>query len=143
MLASIVGFTGLGFATSAKALPSEEKVTLNITTSQRIPLFAGSARHGNLVFTAGKGYHEAPFDIKNHTDHVLKALEEELVKAGSSMEKCLKVTVYLDDIKDYDGMNEVYRGRFGANPPVRSTVAVAKGGVPGRSLVEMDAIAYI
>lgn len=143
MLASIVGLTGLGFASNVNASSSEEKVTLNITTSQRAPLFSGATRHGNLVFTAGKGYHEAPFTIENHTDKVLQALEDELVKAGSSMEKCLKVTVYLDDIKDYDAMNAVYRGRFGANPPVRSTVAVAKGGVPGRSLVEMDAIAYI
>ena len=40
------------------------------------------------------------------------------------------------------GMNEVYKGRFGQNPPVRTTVAVAKGGVPGDSLVEIDCIAY-
>ena len=38
----------------------------------------------------------------------------------------------LNDIADYKGMNEVYKGRFGKNPPVRTTVAVAKGGVPGR-----------
>jgi enamine deaminase RidA (YjgF/YER057c/UK114 family) len=55
----------------------------------------------------------------------------------------LKVTVLLNDIQDYSAMNEVYKGRFGKNPPVRTTVAVAKGGVPGNSLVEMDAIAYI
>jgi 2-iminobutanoate/2-iminopropanoate deaminase len=59
------------------------------------------------------------------------------------MEKVLKVNVYLNDIADYKGMNEVYKGRFGKKPPVRTTVAVAKGGVPGDSLVEMDCIAYI
>jgi len=59
------------------------------------------------------------------------------------MEKVLKVTVFLNDIADYQGMNEVYKGRFGKNPPVRTTVAVAKGGVPGNSLVEMDCMAYI
>jgi enamine deaminase RidA (YjgF/YER057c/UK114 family) len=53
------------------------------------------------------------------------------------------VNVYLNDIADFQGMNSVYRGRFGKNPPVRSTVAVAKGGVPGDSIVEMDCIAYI
>jgi enamine deaminase RidA (YjgF/YER057c/UK114 family) len=58
------------------------------------------------------------------------------------MEKVLKVNVYLNDIKDYDGMNEVYRGRFGNEPPVRTTIAAA-GGVPGNSLVEIDCIAYI
>ena len=43
---------------------------------------------------------------------------------------------------DYKAMNEVFRGRFGPNPPVRTTVATY-GGVPGNSLVEMDCIAYI
>jgi len=59
------------------------------------------------------------------------------------MQKVLKVNVYLNDIKDYAGMNEVYLGRFGSEPPVRTTVAVAAGGVPGNSLVEIDCIAYI
>ena len=87
--------------------------------------------------------HVAPFTIEAHTEIVLKELEKELIKAGSSMEKVLKVNVYLNDIADYKGMNAVYKGRFGKNPPVRTTVAVAKGGVPGDSLVEMDCIAYI
>jgi 2-iminobutanoate/2-iminopropanoate deaminase len=98
---------------------------------------------GNMVFIAGKGAHVEPFEIKAHTEIVLKELENELKKAGSSMEKVLKVNVYLNDIADYQGMNEVYKGRFGKKPPVRTTVAVAKGGVPGNSLVEMDCVAYI
>jgi enamine deaminase RidA (YjgF/YER057c/UK114 family) len=96
---------------------------------------------GNLVFIAGKGAHFEG-DIKAHTDHVLKELETELTKAGSSMQKVLKVNVYLADLNDYKAMNEVFRGRFGPNPPVRTTVATY-GGVPGNSLVEMDCIAYI
>jgi 2-iminobutanoate/2-iminopropanoate deaminase len=115
----------------------------NVTEYQDVPLFSGSTKLGNMVFIAGKGAHVAPFEIKEHTDVVLKELEKELIKAGSSMEKVLKVNVYLNDIADYKGMNEVYKGRFGKNPPVRTTVAVAKGGVPGDSLVEMDCIAYI
>jgi 2-iminobutanoate/2-iminopropanoate deaminase len=97
---------------------------------------------GNLVFIAGQGAHYQG-DIKAHTETVLQSLEKELVKAGSSMNNVLKVSVFLNDIADYDGMNSVYRGRFGSKPPVRTTVAVAKGGVPGNSLVEMDCIAFI
>jgi 2-iminobutanoate/2-iminopropanoate deaminase len=52
------------------------------------------------------------------------------------------VYVYLNDLKDYQGMNEVFRGQFGENPPVRTTIAAA-GGIPGNSLVEIDVIAYI
>ena len=65
-----------------------------------------------------------------------------LESVGSSMEKVLKVNVYLNDLKDYAGMNEVFLGRFGAEPGVRTTIAAA-GGIPGNSLVEIDCIAYI
>jgi enamine deaminase RidA (YjgF/YER057c/UK114 family) len=141
MFASVVGLTGIGLA--AKTNVYEKKEALNVTNYQDVPLFSGSTKFGNLVFIAGKGAHVAPFTIAAHTEIVLKELEKELLKAGSSMEKVLKVTVYLNDIADYKGMNEVYKGRFGQTPPVRSTIAVAKGGVPGDSLVEMDCIAYI
>lgn len=143
ILASIAGLSVLGISKDAIAAPSEEKVVNNVTTFQDVPLFSGSTKLGNLIFVAGKGAHVEPFEIKAHTEIVLKELEKELIKAGSSMEKVLKVTVFLNDIADYQGMNEVYKGRFGKNPPVRTTVAVAKGGVPGNSLVEMDCMAYI
>jgi enamine deaminase RidA (YjgF/YER057c/UK114 family) len=143
MFASVVGLTGIGLAANAKTNVYEKKEALNVTNYQDVPLFSGSTKFGNLVFIAGKGAHVAPFTIAAHTEIVLKELEKELLKAGSSMEKVLKVTVYLNDIADYKGMNEVYKGRFGQTPPVRSTIAVAKGGVPGDSLVEMDCIAYI
>jgi len=141
MLASVVGLTGLGLAANAKT-NQDEKEAGSITNLQDVPLFSGHTKFGKLIFISGKGAHVAPFEIKAHTEIVLKAMEEELKKAGSSMEKVLKVNVYLNDIADYKGMNEVFKGRFGPNPPVRTTVAVAKGGVPGDSLVEMDCIAY-
>ena len=143
LVASLVAVTGIGVAAKARTNSVPEKEVFNVVTDQEVPLFSGSTKLGNLVFIAGKGAHEAPFEIKAHTEIVLKELEKELVKAGSSMEKVLKVTVYLNDIADYKAMNEVYRGRFGKTPPVRSTIAVAKGGVPGDSLVEMDCIAYV
>lgn len=142
MLASVVGLSVFGISKEAMAAPAE-KITNNVTTFQDVPLFSGSTKLGNLIFVAGKGAHVEPFEIKAHTEIVLKELEKELIKAGSSMEKVLKVSVFLNDIADYQGMNEVYKGRFGKNPPVRTTVAVAKGGVPGNSLVEMDCMAYI
>lgn len=142
MFASVLGLAGLGLAAKATASSTEEKEAMNITNYQNVPLFSGHTKLKNLVFVAGKGAHTAPFTIQAHTEIVLKALEDELIKAGSSMQKVLKVTVYLNDIADYQGMNEVYKGRFGSKPPVRTTVAVAKGGVPGDSLVEMDCIAY-
>lgn len=104
-------------------------------------LFSGAVSYGNLLFVAGKGAH-VPGDIRKHTQIVLDEIEKELKNAGSSMDKVLKVSVFLNDIKDWEAMNEVYKGRFGDQPPVRTTVAPA-GGIPGNSLVEMDVIAYI
>ncbi|MFN5422130.1 MAG: RidA family protein [bacterium] len=140
MFASLIGMTGIAALAKAEEKPAvEEKVCNNIETQDDIPLFSGSTTFGGLVFVAGKGAHFEG-DIKAHTDHVLKELEAELIRAGSSMDKVLKVNVYLADLADYKGMNEVYKGRFGAKPPVRTTVATY-GGVPGNSLVEMDCIA--
>jgi enamine deaminase RidA (YjgF/YER057c/UK114 family) len=144
LFASLAGTVGLGLFAKAGTATTElsEKEAFNVTDDQDVPLFSGATKFNGMVFIAGKGAHFAG-DIKAHTDHVLKELEKELLAAGSSMEKVLKVNVYLDDIKDYKDMNEVYKGRFGKKPPVRTTVAVAKGGVPGDSLVEMDCIAYV
>jgi 2-iminobutanoate/2-iminopropanoate deaminase len=105
------------------------------------PLFNSAISYGNLLFLAGVGAH-FPGTIQEHTKHVLDELEKNLTAAGSSMDKVLKVNVYLNDLKDYQGMNDTYKGRFGNMPPVRTTVAPA-GGIPGNSLVEIDVIAYI
>lgn len=140
IFATLLGMTGISaVAKAGTASATAEKVCHNIVTQDEIPLFSGSTTFGGLVFVAGKGAHFEG-DIKAHTDHVLKELEKELIRAGSSMEKVLKVNVYLADLNDYKGMNEVFRGRFGPKPPVRTTVATY-GGVPGNSLVEMDCIA--
>ncbi|MFB3827737.1 MAG: RidA family protein [Bryobacteraceae bacterium] len=105
------------------------------------PLFSSAVSYGNLLFLAGKGAHFQG-DIAAHTKAVLDDIQKELENAGSSMEKVLKCNVYLSDLKDYKAMNEAFRGRFGENPPVRTTIAAA-GGIPGNSLVEIDVIAYI
>jgi enamine deaminase RidA (YjgF/YER057c/UK114 family) len=108
---------------------------------EKPPLFNRAVSYGNLLFISGIGAH-VPGDITKHTQIVLDELQQALEMAGSSMEKVLKVNVYLNDLKDYDGMNAVFRGRFGAEPGVRTTIAAA-GGIPGGSLVEIDCIAHI
>lgn len=138
-LAGFFGFAGVNTAISKSKY--SKKIAGNIVKDQDVPLFSGHTIHGNTVYIAGKGAHFEG-DITAHTNHVLNELEEELKKAGSSMDKVLKVNVYLHDLSDYQAMNAAYRGRFGDSPPVRTTVAVY-GGVPGDSLVEMDCIAAL
>jgi len=111
-------------------------------TPAKTPLFSSAVSYGNLLFLAGVGAHFKG-TIEEHTKHVLGELEKNLINAGSSMDKVLKVNVYLNDLKDYAAMNSVYAtGKWGSVPPVRTTVAPA-GGIPGDSLVEIDLIAYI
>lgn len=127
-------------AAGAQAKPVK-KVHYRGEKPKQTPLFSSAVSYGNLLFIAGKGAHFKG-DIKAHTKHVLDEIEKELINAGSSMEKVLKCNVYLNSLADYQAMNEVFRGRFGPEPPVRTTVACA-GGIPGDSLVEIDVIAYI
>jgi 2-iminobutanoate/2-iminopropanoate deaminase len=105
------------------------------------PLFSSAISYGSLLFLSGVGAHFKG-SVEEHTKHVLDELEKNLIGAGSSMDKVLKVNVYLNDIADWPKMNTVYAGRWGKVPPVRTTVAPA-GGIPGGSLVEIDLIAYI
>lgn len=106
----------------------------------KAPLFNSIITFGNLVFIAGIGAHFQG-TIEEHTKHVLDELEQNLIRAGSSMEKVLKVNVYLSDMANYAKMNTMYAGRWGSVPPVRTTIAAA--GIPGDSLVEIDCIASI
>ena len=133
-----------GVASAKKALPLK-KVVHHLDRGgpkpAKKPLFSGAVSYGNLLFIAGKGYHKEG-DIKVHTKDVLDQIQAELENAGSSMDKVLQCRVFLNDLKDYAGMNEMFQGRFGAEPPVRTTIAAA-GGIPGNSLVEIDVIAVI
>ena len=130
-------------ASGAKAQPKMEKRS---PYPPRDPaagkaMFSRGVAYGNMIFISGIGYHK-PGTIADHTKGVLDELSQALVDAGSSLQKCLKVSVFLADLKDYDGMNAVYRSYdWGMVPPVRTTTAAA--GVPGNSLVEIDVIAYI
>jgi 2-iminobutanoate/2-iminopropanoate deaminase len=138
--AAVVGTAAV--APEARAAePVKKVIYADGNKPEKTPLFSGIVTFGNLVFIAGIGAH-FPGDITAHTKHVLDEIEKKLALAGSSMEKVLKVNVYLNDLKDYKAMNEAYLGRFGAEPPVRTTIAAA-GGIPGDSLVEIDCIASL
>lgn len=134
-----VAAAGAAAAPAAETTPMK-KVHYKGQKPTKTPLFNGAVSYGNLLFIAGKGAHYEG-DVKAHTKTVLDEIEKELVNAGSSMEKVLKANVYLAKAEDYKDMNEVFQGRFGAEPPVRTTIAAAW--VPGNSLVEIDVVAYI
>jgi 2-iminobutanoate/2-iminopropanoate deaminase len=141
--AGLAGLAGIATVQNVSATPLAESdiKTGEVVLDQEVPLFSGHKIYNGLVYVAGKGAHFEG-DITAHTKHVLDEVQKELEKAGTTMDKVLKVNVYLADLNDYKAMNEAYRGRFGNNPPVRTTIA-AYGGVPGDSLVEIDCIAAL
>jgi len=102
---------------------------------------SGIIQYGDLLFISGIGAHEGG-DIRVQTKRVMDDITSALEVAGSNCDRILKSTVFLTDIRDYEGMNEVYREYFTADPPSRSCVVVSC--LPGRGdeLVEIECIAH-
>ncbi len=140
-LAAAAVATAAAGPAAAQEKPSKRVIYKDGKKPAKTPLFSGTVAYGNLLFISGVGAHFEG-DVKAHTKHVLDEIQKQLESAGSSMDKVLKCNVYLNDIKDWPAMNEVFQGRFGEEPPVRTTIAAA-GGIPGNSLVEIDVIACI
>ena len=92
-----------------------------------------SLRPGDKELTAG--------DIGSQTEQVFANLRAILEAAGTSLDNLVKTTVFLQNLDDFAGMNEVYSKHVGERPPARSTVEVAK--LPSGALVEIEAIALV
>ncbi len=77
--------------------------------------------------------------IGEQTEQVFANLRAILEAAGSGLDRLVKTTVFLQNLDDFAGMNEVYKQHVGDTPPARSTVEVAK--LPSGALVEIEAVA--
>jgi 2-iminobutanoate/2-iminopropanoate deaminase len=78
-------------------------------------------------------------DVKVATELILTNVKKALESVGSRLDKIVKATVFLKDMSDFKGMNEVYRTFFPENPPARSCVAVRE--IPGNYPLEIEVIA--
>ena len=92
-----------------------------------------SLRPGDKELSAG--------DIGSQTEQVFANLRAILEEAETSLGNLVKTTVFLQNLDDFAGMNEVYSKHVGERPPARSTVEVAK--LPSGALVEIEAIAVV
>jgi 2-iminobutanoate/2-iminopropanoate deaminase len=102
---------------------------------------------GNLVFTSG----QLPIDpytgdlvnddIKLATRTSLENVKSILEEAGSSIEKVIKVTVYVTNMDDFSKINEVYSEYFTEHKPARSLVEVSR--LPKDGLIEIEAVATL
>jgi len=103
-------------------------------------------RVGDLVFVAGQlglepGDKTVDGDITQQTEQVMRNLAAILDAAGSSLDRLVKTTVFLQHLDDFTAMNEVYARYVGDRPPARATVEVA--GLPSGALIEIEAIATV
>jgi 2-iminobutanoate/2-iminopropanoate deaminase len=80
-------------------------------------------------------------DIEPQTTRVLENLKAVLEACGSSLDRVVKTTVYLTDMREFAEMNHIYAQYFSQNPPARSTIQAAR--LPRDVRVEIDAIAIV
>jgi len=77
--------------------------------------------------------------IAEQTEQVFANLRTILEEAGSGLDRLVKTTVFLTDLGDFAGMNEVYARHVGETPPARATIEVSA--LPSGAKVEIEAIA--
>jgi len=109
--------------------------------------YSQAIRIGELVFVSGQlalrpGESQLMGgSIQEQTEQIFANLAAILEEAGSGLDKLVKTTVFLQNLEDFAGMNQVYAAKVGDRPPARSTVEVAK--LPSGALVEIEAIAHL
>jgi len=135
----------LGFAIAAALIAAPTKTA--VSTKEAPPAagpYSQGIKAGGFVFAAGQigrdpVTNKVEGDVKAQTERTLKNLSAVLAAAGTSMDRAVKVTVFLKNISDFQAMNEVYAKFFSAVPPARSTVQAV---LPNdAALVEIDVIA--
>jgi 2-iminobutanoate/2-iminopropanoate deaminase len=109
--------------------------------------FSPGVRVGNIVYLSGQvgnrpGTRElADTGVAGQTRQTLENIKTLLAAAGSSLERVVKCTVFLVDIRDYARMNDVYATYFPKDPPARSTVAGS--GLALGARVEIECLATV
>jgi 2-iminobutanoate/2-iminopropanoate deaminase len=126
-------------------------VNKNVVHTEHAPAAIGPYSQGiianGLLFTAGQIALDpltgqvVTGGVVEQTERVLKNLSAVLDSAGTSWTNVVKTTVFLQDMRDFPAVNEVYARTVGEARPARSTVAVA--GLPRGVLVEIEAIAVV
>jgi 2-iminobutanoate/2-iminopropanoate deaminase len=109
--------------------------------------YSQAIKAGGFVFVSGQlalepGHTELRGGtIQEQTEQVFANLRAILEEAGSGLDRLVKTTVFLQNLDDFQGMNEVYARHVGDRPPARATVEVAR--LPSGALVEIEAVASL
>ena len=136
----------LAVPAAAEAQGAPNKQVYNAPNARPGGVLSPAVRVGDVLFLSGAlgtkpgGGGLAEGGIQGQTRQALENLKASLAIAGGQMEDISKCTVFLTDVKDFGAMNGVYREFFPANPPARTTVAVAGLVVEG-AVIEIECIA--
>jgi len=109
--------------------------------------YSQAVKVGNMVFTSGQiplipGSMElVSGDIQAETKQCMENLKAILAEAGTSLDNCIKLTIYIKDMDQFGKINETYGTFFQDNPPARSCVEVAR--LPKDVNIEIEAIALV
>ncbi len=108
--------------------------------------YSQAIRNGELVFVSGQlglkpGDTAISGSIQDQTEQIFQNLKAILEEAGSGLDRIVKTTVFLTDLGNFQGMNEVYARHVGEDRPARSTVEISA--LPSGALVEIEAIATV
>ena len=109
--------------------------------------YSQAIKSGNLLFLSGQisiNPETNEFidgDIEIQTEQVLKNIKAILEAGGSSLEEVVKVTIYLQNIKDFILVNEIYSKYFENSLPARACVEVSN--LPKNAKIEIEAIGII
>lgn len=113
---------------------------------QAIGPYSQGIKIGDFIFTSGQipvnpVTGELVMDIQKATRQSLENVKAVLEAAGTTLDKVVKVGVFVKDMNDFALVNEIYAEYFGENPPARSCVEVAR--LPKDAVIEIEAIATI
>ncbi|TRM75412.1 RidA family protein [Sulfolobus sp. E1] len=120
-----------------------QKKVIDVPSLSKGGPYSHAVIYDNLVFISGMTGQDPEKDLsfeeqfKNAIEKIAKVLEQ----ASSSLDKVLKVTVYLSDPQYFNKMNELFKYYFPNNPPARTTIVCRF--VNDKIKVEIDVVAGI
>jgi 2-iminobutanoate/2-iminopropanoate deaminase len=109
------------------------------------PTLSPGIRVGDVLYISGQlgtSRTDPDSSIEGQTKRALENIGKVLTAAGTTPDNVVKCTVFLVDVKDFQGMNRAYTQFFTKNPPARSTVVVAALVSP-QAKTEIECIATI
>lgn len=121
---------------------------MKIIEAKNAPAAIGPYCHavkvGKMIFTSGQIpvdpiTNEMPKDVQEQTQQSLNNIKAILATEGYTLNDVVKTTVFIDNMKDFAKINEVYAREFGEHKPARSCVEVSK--LPKGALIEIEVVA--